>query len=366
MKLAKLILITSLLFSIIFVSGCTNQTDITSIAEKIPQVQNFLETHPDADIKAVLWDKNFVETKIGLIREDCGEQMKIQDYYKVDLKTNSINLTLWLDTKDQTVLCAIRKGNNTSDETNTKTEVRKNCRELGGYLCSSEGQCALNYLNSTDSYCCPIECGVCPEDINCDDEDECTEDNCFVRDGKSTCEYRKIEPCPNNGICEEGEYFGMVTSCGGSSSSSSPLDDFESGDCPKTCDDSNENTADYYNYTTQRCEYKTCDGDGNNEESEKNGSLDYKFSSYDEYSRYIAEELEDLVGMDGLEEYGGREAKYGGSIYFMVFKHGDWDFVYYWAVEVDAESGELIKYKDITTDEGDRSGFSQIWWIPER
>jgi hypothetical protein len=284
MKPAKFIIVTLLLVSIIFVSGCTNQTDITSLVEKIPQVQNFLETNPDAEIKAVFWSKDFVETKIDLIREDCGEQMKIQDYYKVDLKTNSINLTLWLDTKDQTVLCAIKKGSNTTNENNTKTEVRKNCRELGGYLCGSEGVCCGELLNSSDSYCCPIQCGTCspnensnctciyvtdgrtfsmkcPLEIKCEADIYC----CAVENGKPNCS-TKLSRCgidepsfhPNNGICEEGEYFGSVTSCDGSSSRNSPPDNFESSDCPETCDDENPNTGDWYNFTAQRCEHKIC------------------------------------------------------------------------------------------------------------
>ena len=91
------------------------------IQEFFPQVQNFLETHPDADIKVVLWSEDFVETKIDLIREYCGEQMKIQDYYRVDLKTNSINLTLWLDTKDQTVLSNGMKERRSSSVTSSNS-----------------------------------------------------------------------------------------------------------------------------------------------------------------------------------------------------------------------------------------------------
>jgi len=94
--------------------------------------------------------------------------------------------------------------------------------------------------------------------------------------------------------------------------------------------------------------------------------VDYKFTDFNDYQNYIKEELEDLVGMDNLGNYGGQEARYGGSIYFLMYKKGEWDFYNYLAVEVNAETGELIKYKDITASDGSRDKFDEIWWTPER
>lgn len=93
--------------------------------------------------------------------------------------------------------------------------------------------------------------------------------------------------------------------------------------------------------------------------------VEYKFSDYSDYQDFVKDEVEDLVGMEELGNYGGQEAKYNGSVYFLYYKKGEWDFYNYWAVEVDAESGELIKYKDITASDGSRDRFDEIWWTPK-
>lgn len=93
---------------------------------------------------------------------------------------------------------------------------------------------------------------------------------------------------------------------------------------------------------------------------------DYKFSEYNDYADFVKEEIQEKVGVNDLRNYGGQEARYGGSVYFLYYEKGEWDKYKYWAVEVDAETGELIKYEDISTPEGDREGFDNAWWFHER
>jgi len=137
--------------------------------------------------------------------------------------------------------------------------VLKNCRDIEGYLCSREGQCALTWLKSTESYCCPIKCGSCSQEVlaNCSSDNQCIKEECNQQTNFK-CEFKNITPCVDNGICEEGEYMGEVTSCSGSSGASI-ADNFESSDCPKTCEDNNLDTADVYNYTSQKCEHYSCE-----------------------------------------------------------------------------------------------------------
>ncbi|GAI81718.1 unnamed protein product, partial [marine sediment metagenome] len=141
------------------------------------------------------------------------------------------------------------------DAEQMQQEVRKNCRELNGYLCS-EGNCALEWLNSSDSYCCPILCRTCPEDITCDDEDSCTEDSCVVEDGKAVCKYEEISPCANNGICEMGEFSGVISAYCPGDSHAVTTSHLESNDCPSTCDDGNPNTGDWYDFDAQECKHE--------------------------------------------------------------------------------------------------------------
>ena len=185
---------------------------------------------------------------------------------------------------------------------------RLNCRELGGHLCSditisigpltssTSPRCALSWLNSTDSYCCPIECGSCPTD--CDDGNSCTNDFCRIENNTFQCKHTQISNCLiplpvnnslltnislltsyaiNNSICEPFGELGCIHAaplkceniCGTSGCgetfciSNSPI---LSSDCPVTCDDGDNYTLDMYNFTTQKCEHincpKTCEGYG--------------------------------------------------------------------------------------------------------
>ena len=127
------------------------------------------------------------------------------------------------------------------------------CAAFNGYVCSAPDDCAVPYLEVIESYCCPIKCGTCNE--SCDDENQCTRDYCS-KATNYTCKHEELSVCPNNGICEKGEYNGIFTSCGGVIG----IDDGaeESEDCPKTCDDINDNTEDWYNFEAQECKHKEC------------------------------------------------------------------------------------------------------------
>lgn len=107
-------------------------------------------------------------------------------------------------------------------------------------------------------------------------------------------------------------------------------------------------------------ELSECDKQYNYTYSENN--IDYKYSEYREYQDYIKHELESLTGYEDLGSYGGEWARYNGSVFFLMHKTMEWEFVKYWAVEVNATTGELIKYKDITSEEGDRTRFNETWW----
>lgn len=50
------------------------------------------------------------------------------------------------------------------------------CAAFNGYICSAPDDCALPYLDTIESYCCPIKCGTCNQ--SCDDGNERTEDYC--------------------------------------------------------------------------------------------------------------------------------------------------------------------------------------------
>ena len=144
-----------------------------------------------------------------------------------------------------------------------KEEILKElprCQNFNGSLCSNPNECALPYLETIESYCCPIPCGTCPIDINCSDDDPCTRDYCFFDfdEGKAVCRHQNVHPCANDGICERGETSIPDSPCCPGVTCGETEVAVESSDCPETCDDGNESTADYYNFTAQRCEYAQC------------------------------------------------------------------------------------------------------------
>lgn len=89
---------------------------------------------------------------------------------------------------------------------------------------------------------------ICASDESCE---------LYIIDDLHCCMCKK-GPISNNGICEEGEYEGLITYCDGSSAAMGRTDDFQSDDCPRSCNDGNSNTADYYNFTSQGCEHYNC------------------------------------------------------------------------------------------------------------
>jgi len=93
---------------------------------------------------------------------------------------------------------------------------RKNCRELGGYLCGGEGMCALNWMDSTDSYCCPIKCGTCPNNTDLrDDGNSCPADLCSVNynNGKTFCPPPTVYTSKECGLSPPGEPAVVCPKC---------------------------------------------------------------------------------------------------------------------------------------------------------
>ncbi len=269
MMASKTIFLILIIF-ILFISGCVgNDGDITELVKQTQQGQDFLSKYPEAEITAVSLSNETIASIIDEIRNECHPSIPIKAYWNVkftDPDTNT-KLNVWIDKKTQEVVCIIKKANTNQTESipenndNPIPEIRKNCRELNGFLCDESNNCAVDWLDSSDSYCCPIECNVCTKKIMdfCKTNDLCVEAICGL-ETDFNCEFRNITPCANNGICEEGEYEGEVTSCEGSSSATARVDNFKSSDCPRTCDDDKENTADYFNFTTQKCEHSACGG----------------------------------------------------------------------------------------------------------
>jgi len=103
-----------LLIGVVVISGCVNQgmgsQAILDVAKSSPQIQEFLSEHPNATIKITHWDNESVLANITDIRNLCGNQMKVKEYYKLEMESENISAVSWIDVGNQVVDCAIVKG----------------------------------------------------------------------------------------------------------------------------------------------------------------------------------------------------------------------------------------------------------------
>ncbi len=115
-------------------------------------------------------------------------------------------------------------------------------------------------------------------------------------------------------------------------------------------------------------EFENTDTPNNEARKPQEKEINYKFTEYNDYANYIKEDLESKIGLNLIHghAYGGNEGienlREGKKVYFIVFEHGEWDSTRYWAVEVNAETGRLLKFLEVTkgTNEINRD---KLWWI---
>ena len=112
MENSKLLLI-GLMISVLVVSGCVSQTGglvaINEITKSLPAVEEFLEKHPNSEIKTVFLDKEYISKNIGDLIVSCGDQFKIKPYYRIDMESPDLITTLWVDSESLRVECSLTK-----------------------------------------------------------------------------------------------------------------------------------------------------------------------------------------------------------------------------------------------------------------
>ena len=94
---------------------------------------------------------------------------------------------------------AIEQHRSQIDSEVQNTVKKANCQAFNGYICSGPDDCGVPYIDTIESYCCPVQCGTCNQ--SCDDNDKCTKDDCSKATGYE-CKHDTLKPCPNDGICE--------------------------------------------------------------------------------------------------------------------------------------------------------------------
>jgi len=107
MKKPKIFLLFMGLLGLIFLSACT--TNIEDALKQIPAIDAFLKEHPDAEMRITLWDRSYVESNIESIRDKCGPQMVVREYYYVLIEEDSQKIEAFLEPETGKAVCLLRK-----------------------------------------------------------------------------------------------------------------------------------------------------------------------------------------------------------------------------------------------------------------
>ena len=127
--MVKQLLVMVFIVMIMFVSGCTSQTDVSDVVKSLPQVQEFLKDHPNADIRAAIWDNDTVSENIDSIKEECGEQMRIKKMWKVEIEEDNQDILVWLDGETNEALCIVKHSAETdTSDTPPEDEDKIDCQ----------------------------------------------------------------------------------------------------------------------------------------------------------------------------------------------------------------------------------------------
>jgi len=128
------------LLGVIALAGCTASVDVSSVAKQLPAVQEFLNQHPDAEIKALLLSSETVQQNIDEITKACGGSLPVKSYWKVELTENNNLIIVYLEPKEITPVCISRTKLTESGEVTNALPVQQTTAAVEG-------------LEVTDAYC---------------------------------------------------------------------------------------------------------------------------------------------------------------------------------------------------------------------
>lgn len=267
MKWKLEILLIFALIALVLVVGCINNKQrAVDIAKNLPEVEEFLEGHPNADIKVVLWIESWVERHINKLREKCGEQMEVQDYWYVVIEEGNFKVEVWLDKDSQELLCLVREEggeclrDSECDDSDSCTVdscsgTPKKCSNTAVVSCISNDDCCPTGCSYNDDNDCPAQ-DECSTDSDCDDGSASTKDEC--KGTPKTCYHTTITSCiDNDNYCPSNCNYNNDNDCPEVDECSTDSD----------CDDNDDSTWDDCTGTPKRCinTLKTC--------AERNGDI---------------------------------------------------------------------------------------------
>lgn len=255
----KKILIISLTMAIlVFALGCTI-TNPTQALKSLPEIQKFLEAHPNADINIVLLDGEYILNN-NLVSEACLPVITTgNEYYKGTVNEGTVNITVWMDhnfkmlcmTKQNVNVAAIEVQEKITNPTNEQSNVETEQNGLNCPVLSTE--CSEGTIIKTTSYnggsldgcpyydCCgdrvcmntEKDSGLCLEDCKENVQVTETQSACpekMYEQEREDCKYDYIQTTTYNGGSLDGcPYYDC---CGDGKCMSTEA---QSGKCSEDC-----------------------------------------------------------------------------------------------------------------------------------
>jgi eight-cysteine-cluster-containing protein len=131
----KPLLLLSVLGLVMSFSGCTG-LDPTALATSNSMIQQFLDEHPNAQIKVTHFTAEQSKNMIDQIRKDCDNPyVDEKEFYRVNVTDPDTNFyaTVWIDWSTQTVECVFKVG--TEGKTVEKPKENPACESHNYYKC---------------------------------------------------------------------------------------------------------------------------------------------------------------------------------------------------------------------------------------
>lgn len=120
---SKILFICMVVLAIGF-SGCIDdKQDINSFVKSMPEVQQFMESYPNAKISIIYWTKEEVDTNSDEINKQCGRIITPRALYKVIINDPDNTIIGWIDAEKQIAICTMSTPIATLRPTPIKTNI---------------------------------------------------------------------------------------------------------------------------------------------------------------------------------------------------------------------------------------------------
>ncbi len=117
---SNILLIVVIVLAVLF-SGCTGGQDVSSVVKALPEVQQFMKEHPNAQITVTYWSKEEIANSSQDISQQCGKPITPVAMYKAIVSDGDLKIVSWINADNQIVVCSITQGSGSISNQPTPT-----------------------------------------------------------------------------------------------------------------------------------------------------------------------------------------------------------------------------------------------------